>query len=928
LALAIQNPSDRKFIDNCTAALKRGFIYAWPVLRVLRVVSIPALVEPVCQLLREADETETIVYDIIYALAGPSMATEAAGILGNASDFPRIVRMVLRTARTGNQRTKHRFAQFLKAFDQDIVKTLLDQAASDSETSEIAQTLQKDLVQPTQQPEIETKTSSSHYASPINPDTIDVHNDYLDITEDVKTLTAVMIAEHTDPPLAIGLFGPWGSGKTFFMESLMAEIDSVQKANAKKEQSFYCKNIVQIRFNAWHYVDTSLWASLVNNILKCLKDHVAPDPTFEDKKLEIEQEIDTTTKLLEQAHADEAQKQQELLLQQKRADDLRLQREAREITIKDFDVDDLAAMLEDKDKAKMKAVLEEMGLPATMGSVHELADAMSGISTGWGRVSSLFYGITNSKDRIPLLILMGSLMAIPLLGWAIHHLLAATGALSAIGTVVIEFGTTVVGLAIVLRKGLKKLNEGIDSVQALKIKVERKIAEKRDEKSSEEKALDKDIEALKDALKAAQDTIATKTVEKASGEKQLEALIDRWSLKNFLIERTNSSDYSKHLGLISTIRQDFESLRERLKAEKKAKSDHYQGVDRIILYIDDLDRCPANKVKDVLQAVHLMLAYPLFIVVVGVDPSWLLRSLKTSYAAFQDEHQPDADGEMPWTSTPQDFLEKIFQIPLNLQPMTQRGFARLVDGMLLSPAANTKLDVAHGQSKPATLEAQEPHDDAIVNPENQPDNLGDSTEAIDPSEVAQDAPLPAQKAEALPQQVAVPAIVKPVFIIEEEALTIQARESNFAKQLFRLMPNARSAKRFTNIYRLLKASVDRGQLAQFEGTGEELGEFRVPMLLLGLIIGVREDAARLFPILLAAAHAAVARGSKEMDIKVLSQFKAAAMVDVHAMIKAKQIPTDPQLYLRWIPRVARFSFGLHLGSDVGKAEPEKPLQKA
>ncbi|MEZ5024500.1 MAG: P-loop NTPase fold protein [Chitinophagales bacterium] len=42
-------------------------------------------------------------------------------------------------------------------------------------------------------------------------------------------------------------------------------------------------------------------------------------------------------------------------------------------------------------------------------------------------------------------------------------------------------------------------------------------------------------------------------------------------------------------------------------------------VERIVLYIDDLDRCPPKKVVEVLQAIHLILAFPLFVVVVGVD---------------------------------------------------------------------------------------------------------------------------------------------------------------------------------------------------------------------------------------------------------------------------------------------------------------------
>ena len=37
------------------------------------------------------------------------------------------------------------------------------------------------------------------------------------------------------------------------------------------------------------------------------------------------------------------------------------------------------------------------------------------------------------------------------------------------------------------------------------------------------------------------------------------------------------------------------------------------------LKIDDLDRCPPEKVADVLQAVHLFLNFPLFIIMVCVD---------------------------------------------------------------------------------------------------------------------------------------------------------------------------------------------------------------------------------------------------------------------------------------------------------------------
>ncbi|NVZ67503.1 hypothetical protein HX867_35930, partial [Pseudomonas gingeri] len=52
---------------------------------------------------------------------------------------------------------------------------------------------------------------------------------------------------------------------------------------------------------------------------------------------------------------------------------------------------------------------------------------------------------------------------------------------------------------------------------------------------------------------------------------------------------------------------------------------------RIVIYIDDLDRCPPEKVVDVLQAVHLLLTFPIFVVMVAVDVRWVSNALLKHY---------------------------------------------------------------------------------------------------------------------------------------------------------------------------------------------------------------------------------------------------------------------------------------------------------
>jgi hypothetical protein len=51
-------------------------------------------------------------------------------------------------------------------------------------------------------------------------------------------------------------------------------------------------------------------------------------------------------------------------------------------------------------------------------------------------------------------------------------------------------------------------------------------------------------------------------------------------------------------------------------------------VRRVILYIDDLDRCPSDVVIKVLEAVHLLVALPLFVVVVAVDAAGFGRLVR------------------------------------------------------------------------------------------------------------------------------------------------------------------------------------------------------------------------------------------------------------------------------------------------------------
>ena len=77
-----------------------------------------------------------------------------------------------------------------------------------------------------------------------------------------------------------------------------------------------------------------------------------------------------------------------------------------------------------------------------------------------------------------------------------------------------------------------------------------------------------------------------------------------------------------------------------------------------------------------LQAVHLLLAFPLFVVVVAVDSRWLAHSLAEHYPALtvpRERVPRPLDGDEADQPTPSDYLEKIFQVPFWIEPLGEYG---------------------------------------------------------------------------------------------------------------------------------------------------------------------------------------------------------------------------------------------------------------
>ena len=159
-------------------------------------------------------------------------------------------------------------------------------------------------------------------------------------------------------------------------------------------------------------------------------------------------------------------------------------------------------------------------------------------------------------------------------------------------------------------------------------------------------------------LRTAADVAAA---EVAALEGEMQDLTAAGQLAGLVAERAKAGSYRGQLGVMTQIREDFERMAGLLTRaaepglgpdDRDAVGDELPRIDRIILYVDDLDRCPPRRVVEMLEAIHLLLAVPLFVTVVAVDPRWLLQAIAAQYPVTAVNAGPaDPEAEELWRST-------------------------------------------------------------------------------------------------------------------------------------------------------------------------------------------------------------------------------------------------------------------------------------
>ncbi|MBJ2124349.1 P-loop NTPase fold protein [Flavobacterium sp. IB48] len=612
--------------------------------------------------------------------------------------------------------------------------------------------------------------------------------DYLNIGPDVNAFSLVLAAKTFRPPLAVALLGKWGSGKSFFMNKLRKEIEDLSASRT----GYFCEGIVHVHFNAWSYMDTNLWASITTNIFDELNYYIKNDSLAKNNTRIIEE------KLVKDLSA--AKEEVALLENQKNEIDSQLKKldEKKKDTKEDLDTKikllrnkSLQSVLNEVDtqfKVETeitKALTENPGIEMDIAHFKKIVPEEYWVKPDelYEKAKSLptYFKLftTDKAARYNWLWVFGTLaiiFLIPLLlGIFVKFFKLNVVSVTPSLWILITAGGALYVRAV---KTYRKFQPFLRKMWTIKEDYLKQRVTAIDEFNQQEKALLQEIEYKTKELDSINTQITSVTVVKSTIEYKITNALTTSTLYDFIEKRCNSDDYKKHLGLVSIIRKDFQILSELFTGHseellKSGESAEFRALfnkplERIILYIDDLDRCPEERVVEVLEAVNLLMAFPLFVVVVGVDPVWVRNALTVKYLQKHEEGKNGYKG-----IDPSDYLEKIFQIAFHLKTADDNDIKEMLRGL------------SEVQELPKVKKS-----DQTLKPD-QNEDAQETLENADPLEQI-DYPI-IQK-----QQIRKETIVKALSFTEEERSFIE-------EMSIILGSNPRLIKRFINIYRIIKS---------------------------------------------------------------------------------------------------------------------------
>ncbi len=549
--------------------------------------------------------------------------------------------------------------------------------------------------------------------------------DQLNLMNEVNALAEAMVLKDLKPPLVVGILGGWGSGKSFVLHLLKNRIQEIrcEPVNGPEDQGFpFVGHPYIIKFDAWTYAKSNLWASLMQKIFMDLDRQIGLEQMLTEKLgkdlkqgqstqiwrvlndlTEEERERITKTEL--------GKKAVEIVDQLKSGDiqetnlwdvleDLKT-KEIRKLHTAEKQMEE-TRIKRDETAFELKNVIRKrIEKEAQQEAVKEIGDQL--LEAAWESWSG-----KHQKKEVPTFTqLKGSLswwkvlkaesatyvvalVIFALIGLAITLLSnyqpdlkvgfsTLMGVLGSVATGYLKFQQwakkTKDQFDDACNKNLRDLNEVYKNVVELSSKMKEGEIVGENNTDSFVNALLEDPAAMNECRTlVAQDKDYQKYKTQVATIRQRVGMAARHrNLLDFVQNRLEGRIYEDKLGLLHQVKDDLEELSDALMHDNREKPLFTRGKPRIILLIDDLDRCPPPKVVEVLEAAQLLVKTSLFVVVIAMDVRYVTRAL---------EHQYEGVLTPLGEPTGLDYIEKIIQIPYRVRPASESAVKQFLWGQM------------------------------------------------------------------------------------------------------------------------------------------------------------------------------------------------------------------------------------------------------
>ena len=145
--------------------------------------------------------------------------------------------------------------------------------------------------------------------------------------------------------------------------------------------------------------------------------------------------------------------------------------------------------------------------------------------------------------------------------------------------------------------------------------------------------------------------------------------------------------YGKHLGEVPVIKKELKAL---------CKTRLQKDTDRLLVVVDDLDRCNPQAITDTFDAIRLVMDpedLSQVAVIIAVDDRIAFRALARHYQNMQVVEPEEGKRRVSRSKEEiaRDYLSKIIQLPLRLEPPNERGVREFIVKSLM-PAQARKPD--------------------------------------------------------------------------------------------------------------------------------------------------------------------------------------------------------------------------------------------